>query len=115
MTAQMQAEYHALMHDLGPWATAFDMQPEGPDDVTLRGPAETSTFRSGDVAVYRFGQSIMVHRRLSGKDAEAYFVLRRSDHGPELVRHGFIGREAPLAALDAMTQRLVDAARRAKA
>ena len=61
-----------------------------PSQITVRGPAESAIFRSGDVTVYRFGPSLMVHQRLSGW-TEAYFMLRETPKGVKLVRRGFIG------------------------
>jgi hypothetical protein len=85
----LEAEYTSLVSALGPWAKVFDVR-DRPSQITVRGPAESAIFRSGDVTVYRFGPSLMVHRRLSGW-TEAYFMLRQTAAGVKLVRHGFIG------------------------
>ena len=85
----MEAEYASLVSALGPWAKVFDVR-DRPSQITVRGPAESAIFRSGDVTIYRFGPSLMVHRRLSGW-TEAYFMLRQTAAGVKLVRHGFIG------------------------
>ena len=59
--------------------------------VGVRGPAGDERQRVTDLALlYRFGPSLMVHRRLSGW-TEAYFMLRQTAAGVKLVRHGFIG------------------------
>jgi len=86
---QLRAEYHSLLEALGPWAKVFDLR-ETPSQVKVRGPAESAIFRSGDVTVYRFGPTLVAHRRLSGW-TEAYFMLRPTPEGLKLVRHGFIG------------------------
>ena len=85
----MEAEYTSLVSALGPWAKVFDVR-DRPRQITVRGPAESAIFRSGDVTIYRFGPSLMVHQHLSGW-TEAYFLLRRTQKGVKLVRRGFIG------------------------
>jgi len=89
LETQLEAEYRALVRDLGPWAKVFDLR-DRPSQITVRGPAESAIFRSGDVTVYRFGPSLMVHQRLAGW-TEAYFMLRTTPAGVKLVRRGFIG------------------------
>src|SRR5436305_3345285 len=89
LETQLEAEYRSLVADLGPWAQVFDLR-DRPSQIKVRGPAESAIFRSGDVTIYRFGPSLMVHRLLSGW-TEAYFMLRPSPAGVKLVRHGFIG------------------------
>jgi hypothetical protein len=89
LESQLQIEYRSLVADLGPWATVFDVR-DTPSETKVRGPAESAIFRSGDVTFYRFGPSLMVHRRLSGW-TEAYFMLRQTKDGVKLVRRGFIG------------------------
>src|SRR3954467_5610119 len=89
LETQLEAEYRNLVADLGPWAQVFDMR-DRPSQITVRGPAESAIFRSGDVTVYRFGPSLMVHQHLSGW-TEAYFMLRKTPKGVKLVRRGFIG------------------------
>ena len=86
---QLRAEYHSLLEALGPWAKVFDLR-ETPSQVKVRGPAESAIFRSGDVTVYRFGPSLMVHQHLAGW-TEAYFMLRETTEGVKLIRRGFIG------------------------
>src|SRR5438309_10150460 len=86
---QLDAEYRSLVSARGPWAKVFDLR-NRPSQIKVRGPAESAIFRSGDVTIYRFGPSLMVHRSLSGW-TEAYFMLRPSPAGLKLVRHGFIG------------------------
>src|SRR5438270_12031897 len=89
LETQLEAEYTSLVSALGPWAKVFDVR-DRPSQITVRGPAESAIFRSGDVTIYRFGPSLMVHRRLSGW-TEAYFMLRQTGQGLRLIRHGFIG------------------------
>jgi hypothetical protein len=89
LETQLEAEYTSLVSALGPWAKVFDVR-DRPSHIQVRGPAESAIFRSGDVTIYRFGPSLMVHRRLSGW-TEAYFMLRQTPAGVKLVRHGFIG------------------------
>ena len=89
LEAQLDAEYRSLVEALGPWAEVFDLR-DSPSQVKLRGPAESAIFRSGDVTIYRFGPTLVVHRRLSGW-TEAYFMLRATRAGVKLVRRGFIG------------------------
>ena len=89
LETQLNAEYRSLVEALGPWATVFDLR-DRPSEIKVRGPAESAIFRSGEVTLYRFGPSLMVHRRLSGW-TEAYFMLRATGAGVKLVRHGFIG------------------------
>jgi hypothetical protein len=89
LESQLEAEYRSLVSALGPWAKVFDVR-DRPSQVTVRGPAESAIFRSGDVTVYRFGPSLMVHQRLGGW-TEAYFMLRATPKGVKLVRRGFIG------------------------
>ena len=89
LESQLEAEYRSLVGALGPWAKVFDVR-DRPSQITVRGPAESAIFRSGDVTVYRFGPSLMVHQRLSGW-TEAYFMLRPTAAGVKLVRRGFIG------------------------
>ena len=89
LDTQLRIEYRALLEALGPWARVFDLR-EVPSQVKVRGPAESAIFRSGDVTVYRFGPTLMIHRRLSGW-TEAYFMLRQTGQGLRLIRHGFIG------------------------
>src|SRR4051812_23926598 len=86
---QLEAESRTLAPALAPWARVFDMR-DPPSQITVRGPAESAIFRSGDVTVYRFGPSLMVHQHLSGW-TEAYFMLRKTPKGVKLVRRGFIG------------------------
>jgi hypothetical protein len=89
LESQLLIEYRSLAAALGPWAKVFDLR-DRPSEIKMRGPAESAIFRSGDVTLYRFGPSLMVHRRLSGW-TEAYFTLRPTEKGMKLVRHGFIG------------------------
>ena len=89
LESQLEAEYRSVVAALGPWAQVFDLR-DRPSQITVRGPAESAIFRSGDVTVYRFGPSLMVHQRLSGW-TEAYFMLRQTPKGAKLVRRGFIG------------------------
>ena len=89
LETQLEAEYRSLIADLGPWAQVFDLR-DRPSQITVRGPAESAIFRSGDVTIYRFGPSLMVHQHLSGW-TEAYFMLRKTPKGVKLVRRGFIG------------------------
>jgi hypothetical protein len=89
LETQLHAEYRSLVAALGPWAKVFDLR-DTPSAIKVRGPAESAIFRSGDVTVYRFGPSLMVHRTLSGW-TEAYFMLRETTEGVKLVRRGFIG------------------------
>ena len=89
LETQLLTEYRSLVAALGPWAEMFDLR-DRPSQITVRGPAESAIFRSGDVTIYRFGPSLMVHRKLSGW-TEAYFMLRDTAEGPKLVRRGFIG------------------------
>jgi hypothetical protein len=89
LETQLHTEYRSLVAALGPWAGMFDLR-DRPSQITVRGPAESAIFRSGDVTIYRFGPSLMVHRKLSGW-TEAYFLLRETPKGPKLVRRGFIG------------------------
>jgi hypothetical protein len=89
LESQLEAEYRSLVADLGPWAQVFDLR-DRPSQITVRGPAESAIFRSGDVTVYRFGPSLMVHQHISGW-TEAYFMLRKATDGVKLVRRGFIG------------------------
>ena len=89
LESQLEAEYRSLVADLGPWAQVFDLR-DRPSQITVRGPAESAIFRSGDVTIYRFGPSLMVHQHLSGW-TEAYFMLRKTQKGVKLVRRGFIG------------------------
>jgi hypothetical protein len=89
LETQLEAEYRSLVSALGPWAKVFDVR-DHPSQIKVRGPAESAIFRSGDVTLYRFGPSLVVHRRLSGW-TEAYFMLRQTAEGVKLVRHGFIG------------------------
>ena len=89
LETQLEAEYRSLVADLGPWAQVFDLR-DRPSQITVRGPAESAIFRSGDVTIYRFGPSLMVHQHLSGW-TEAYFMLRKTPKGVKLVRRGFIG------------------------
>ncbi len=89
LETQLLAEYRSLVAALGQWGTVFDLR-DRPSQITVRGPAESAIFRSGDVTLYRFGPSLMVHRKLSGW-TEAYFMLRETTEGVKLVRRGFIG------------------------
>jgi hypothetical protein len=89
LETQLHAEYRSLVAALGPWAEVFDLR-DTPSGIKVRGPAESAIFRSGDVTIYRFGPSLMVHRTLSGW-TEAYFMLRQTTEGVKLVRRGFIG------------------------
>jgi hypothetical protein len=89
LESQLEAEYRSLVADLGQWAQVFDLR-DRPSQITVRGPAESAIFRSGDVTIYRFGPSLMVHQHLSGY-TEAYFMLRKNGEGVKLVRRGFIG------------------------
>jgi hypothetical protein len=89
LESQLEAEYRSLVDDLGPWAQVFDLR-DRPSQITVRGPAESAIFRAGDVTIYRFGPSLMVHQLLSGW-TEAYFMLRKTAKGVKLVRRGFIG------------------------
>jgi len=89
LETQLTTEYRSLVAALGPWSEVFDLR-ETPSQITVRGPAESAIFRSGDVTLYRFGPSLMVHRKMSGW-TEAYFMLRQTDDGVKLVRRGFIG------------------------
>ena len=54
LESQLEAEYRSLVAALGPWAQVFDLR-DRPSQITVRGPAESAIFRSGDVTVYRFG------------------------------------------------------------
>ena len=89
LETQLLTEYRSLVTALGSWAEMFDLR-DRPSQITVRGPAESAIFRSGDVTIYRFGPSLMVHRKLSGW-TEAYFMLRETPAGPKLIRRGFIG------------------------
>src|SRR3954462_9154830 len=89
LETQLLTEYRSLVAALGEWAKMFDLR-DTPSQITVRGPAESAIFRSGDVTLYRFGPSLMVHRKLSGW-TEAYFMLRETTDGVKLVRRGFIG------------------------
>lgn len=89
LESQLETEYRSLVAALGPWAQVFDLR-DRPSQITVRGPAESAIFRSGDVTVYRFGPSLMVHQQLAGW-TEAYFMLRETSEGVKLVRRGFIG------------------------
>jgi hypothetical protein len=89
LETQLLTEYRSLVAALGEWATVFDLR-DTPSQITVRGPAESAIFRTGDVTLYRFGPSLMVHRKLSGW-TEAYFMLRETTAGVKLVRRGFIG------------------------
>ena len=108
------AEYRSLVRDLGTWAETFDVRSDARPQITLRGATESSTFTTGDTSVYRFGKSIVVQRRLPSGRGDAYFVLRPDVNGPRLVRKGVIGREVAPTAVDALTDSLVNAARRAR-
>ena len=107
------AEYRSLVRDLGTWADTFDVRSDARPQITLRGATESSTFTTGDVSVYRFGKSIVVQRRLPSGRGEAYFVLRPDSDGPRLVRKGVIGHDVTPTAMEALTDSLVQAARRA--
>jgi len=65
LETQLLTEYRSLVAALGPWAAMFDLR-DRPSQITVRGPAESAIFRSGDVTIYRFGPSLMVHQLLSG-------------------------------------------------
>jgi hypothetical protein len=108
------AEYRSLVRDLGTWADAFDVRSDARPQITLRGAMESSTFTTGDTSVYRFGNSIVVQRRLPGAGGDAYFVLRPDTDGPRLVRKGVIGAQVPPSIMDALTDSLVQAAQRTR-
>src|SRR3954454_7547004 len=88
LESQLETEYRSLVKALGPWAKVFDLR-DRPSQITVRGPAESAIFRSGDVTVYRFGPSLMVHQRLAGW-TEAYFMLRGTPKGVKPLRRRFI-------------------------
>jgi len=73
----LQGEYASIVADLGPWAEPFGLHPGG--KVTGTGSAtpgrQSPTIVCADVAVYREGPNIFVHKRLPGRQDEAVFIF----------------------------------------